>query len=354
MKKVLFVTGSLRRGGAERVLSILANEMAEKGWQVHILTLLFSKRGYQLNTNVEVIDISKEERNQMLDAPRLILQTRKIIKQLKPDAVISFMVTINIVTWLATRFLGVVFIPSERNDPSVGRGKVISFLQNLVYKQSTKTVMQTERAKNYFERKVQDNSIIIPNPIVVHNMAASVKECRIVSVGRLEPQKNRELLIEAFNEVHKRYPEYVLEIFGEGSLETKLQKQINDKELGEFVKLCGNVQNIHERIANAEVFVLSSDYEGLSNALLEALMMGLPCITTNCAGSEDAIENGKNGIIVPVGDKEALVSAMCALIEDKDMAMRLGMEAVKRSAKFSKDTIVNQWMELVCHYSKSN
>ena len=109
----------------------------------------------------------------------------------------------------------------------------------------------------------------------------------------------------------------------------------------------GNVPNIHEQISDANAFVLSSDYEGLSNALLEAMMMGLPCISTDCAGSDEYINNYENGLLVPIGDKDALASAMLEVLENKELSSRLGNNARKASATFAKDNVLNRWFELI-------
>ena len=346
-RKVVFVTGSMRRGGAERVISIIANELVKRNWEVHIVTLLFGLIGYKLNPDINVIDISIEKRNQVLDTPRLIRTMRRIVKDISPDAVVSFMLTINIVTWLATRFMRVKFIPSERNDPSTGRGKIKHWLSCRAYAASYKTVFQTERAKGFYSKKIQSNGIIIPNPIQVDNCCNVERKHKIVSVGRLEVQKNRRLLIESFSDIHRMHPEYSLHIYGEGSQEAELRHLIIDLDIGDCVILHGNVNDVQHQIADAEMFVLSSDYEGLSNALLEAMMMGLPCISTNCAGADEAIENEVNGLIIPTRDRQAMTEAIEKLISNKDMRIEFARKAIDHSRKFLVTNVVDQWEKLI-------
>lgn len=342
-QELIIVTGSLRRGGAERVISILSNELTKRGWKIHICTMLFSAIGYELDPKIDVIDLSQENNNQIIDTPRMIKQLRKTIKKINPDAVISFMLTINIITWMATRGLDVRFIPSERNDPSTGRGIIKHWLSCKAYATSYKTVFQTERAKSFYSKRIQDRSIIIPNPVNVDQKRDTNPKHKIVSVGRLEIQKNRRLLIEAFSDVNKCYPDYTLDIYGEGSQENELRALINDLKLGEKVFLHGNVTDVHKQIADAEIFVLSSDYEGLSNALLEAMAMGLPCIATDCAGSSDIIDNDINGVIIPIQDRKAMVEAIERLVSSEALRRKFSERAIDSMKRFKVDSVVDQW-----------
>ena len=349
-KEIIFVTGSLRRGGAERVISILSNELVERGWKVHICTMLFSAIGYELDPRIDVIDLSREKNNQVLDTPRMIIELRRTIRRIKPDAVISFMVTISIVTWLATRGQQVRFIPSERNDPAIGRGKIVQYLSSIAYAASDKIVFQTERAKNFYSEKIRKKGVIIYNPVSVSQERDPDPKHKIVSVGRLEVQKNRQLLIEAFSDVYKIHPEYSLHIYGEGSQEKELIALIEKLGLTEKVILHGNVSDVHKQIADAEFFVLSSDYEGLSNALIEAMMMGLPCISTDCAGASDVIEDGVDGIIVPIRDRNKMAEAMDKLIGDSALRKGYSEKAIVQTKKFSVDVIVDKWQEIILKY----
>lgn len=345
--KVLFVTGSMGRGGAERVISIISNEFAKVGWEVSIMLLLYNNCDYPLNPQIRLIDVSRAGRNQALDTPRLIRAVRKEIKQSKPDAVISFMMTMNIVTAFACKGTGVRFIPSERNDPSKGRSALRAKLAAYAYTSSYRTVMQTERAKNYFSRGIQDKSIIIPNPVTVQVTAEGTNPNKIVSVGRLTEQKNHAILIESIITLSKEFPKITLDIYGEGPKRNELQDKIDAAGLTDRITLKGNVLDVHERIKDAGLFVLSSNYEGTSNALLEAMMMGLPCISTDCAGSDEAIEDGKSGMIVPVGDTEALTGAIRKMLIDRPRAIEMALRARDRVSKnYSVDNVSRMWIQV--------
>ena len=348
MKKVIIVTGSMKRGGAERVISIVSNYYASLEWDVCIVRCLYPEIEYELDSRIKTIDISKQERNQKLDALRMISCLRKIIKREKPDAVLSFMVTINIVTAVACKGLNIHFFPSERNDPAVGRSRYLQKAGTWAYCQSTLTIMQTKKARDYFCEKIRNKSVIIPNPVTVQEYASADKEKTIVTLGRLEKQKNQKMLIDAYSEFHKIHPEYRLKIYGRGSLESELRAQVDDLGLNNMVDFMGNVSDVHHQIRNASLFVLTSDFEGLSNALIEAMMMGLPCISTDCAGTDEIIDNGESGFIVKRGDIPALIEAMNTIIDDREIAERFSAEAHQRTlARFNADVICNKWKRII-------
>lgn len=353
-KKITFMIGSMRRGGAERVISLLANFYAEKNWEVDIITLLNNKVQYNLHSNVNVIDFSSHQ-NRILSIPKWLYNIRKYFMKNKPDKVVSFVARINIITLLSTLGLDLDIVVSERNDPnSDGRSYIIDILTFILYKLANKVIFQTNRAKSYFPKNIQDNSLIITNPIQIKKDASFYKNKKIVSVGRLESQKNQKLLIKAFSIVSRSYPEYSLYIYGEGVLKEELLLQIENYNLEDKVYLPGNVVNIHEEISDAEMFVLSSDYEGLSNALLEAMLMGIPSISTNCAGSNEVIINGENGLLVPIGEEEPLAKAIITLIENEDLRVKLSNNTVKLKEEFSLDKIMYKWVKAIENRSEED
>ena len=348
MKQIVFVTGSMSRGGAERVISLLSDYYVKLGWKVSIVMLLHNRVEYTLPAEVEVLNYSNDRIKAALDTPRLICKLRHFVKTRKPDVVAAFMAQNCMVASVACQGLKTRLVVSERIDPSaVHRGKLFEAVLNRVYAKADVAVMQTERAKRYFPQKVQDNSVVIANPIEVKAVAAEQRKHRIVNAGRLTPQKNQKMLMDAFAALYKAHPEYSLDIYGEGPLRETLQQQINELGMAEAIALRGNVPNIHEQIADAEVFVLASNYEGLSNALLEAMMMGLPCISTNCAGSDEVIRDGENGLLIPIGDQRALEAALERLMADRAFADKLGQTAKEDSKQYSVDCVIAQWRKAI-------
>lgn len=343
-RKIIFVTGSMGRGGAERVISLLSDYYAKKGWSVTIAMLLHNiTNGYQLNPNVRVIDLSKSGLSSAMAIPFVAQKLRKLIRTVHPDVVVSFMAQNTLICGLACAGTSVRMIASERIDPAmVHRNIVYRSILHRIYANCECTILQTKRAWNYFPESVKKNSVIIPNPIQVACCANEHWKKRIVTAGRLESQKNHAMLIDAFNAFHKDYPDYVLDIYGEGTKRADLEAQIKSLGLEACVKLCGSSARLHQDIADAAMFVLSSDFEGLSNALLEAMMMGLPVISTKCAGADEYIQNGKNGMIVPVGDKSALVNALLFMIEKEDRE-EMGKQAQKAVEGLKVENIIEKW-----------
>ena len=198
MKRILFVSGSMSKGGAERVISILSDYYAKAGWDVEILMLLNSNVEYSINPDVKLVDFSRSSKNKF-DKLRLVKKIKKYVKQKAPDVVVAFMGPISLITWLACKGLNCRLIVSERIDPSMAhRNFVVKKLLNKVYAKSDCTVLQTLRAWNYFPEAVQKNSVIIENPIRVQCYAKEDKSHKIVTAGRLTEQKNHKMLINAF------------------------------------------------------------------------------------------------------------------------------------------------------------
>ena len=348
-KRIVFVIGSMRRAGAERVISILANRYVESGWEVDILTLLDKKNDYILDKKIRVISLCKLDKSRIKQLPYWIKSIRRYVINNNPDRIVSFIARINIITIIACFGLDKSIIVSERNDPkNDGRSIIVKAMTNLLYPYCKSVVFQTKWAKECFSKRVQKKGVIIPNPINISTKATGdMIRKKIVSVGRLSEQKNHKLLIMAFSKVKEIFPEYKLYIYGEGNLRNELEELIKKLGLNESVFLEGNQLNIHERIADAEMFVLSSDYEGLSNALLEAMIMGIPCISTDCAGSTEFIKNGINGILVNKKNVDDLSSAIINLIRDKSLSQKIKKNGVLLSEKLDSKTVFREWERII-------
>lgn len=343
MKRVAFIIGSMGKGGAERVISILSNAYIKKGWQVDIIMMLGNSIEYQLSDSINVIDLSTGK-SKLKSIPSWYRNLRKYAKYNHPNVMIAFSAMMYFTTLFSTVGLDASLIVTERSDPySDGRSKFIDILANWLYPKARIVVLQTERAKSYFSDKIKKNSVIIPNPIEVKTYASSKPAKTIVNVGRLIEAKNQKLLINSFYRIAKEYPEYNLHIYGDGILYNDLKKQINKLSINNRVFLEGNVENIHDAISDAEFFVLSSNYEGLSNALLEAMMMGIPCISTNCAGSDEYIIDGVSGFLVPVGDEDLLYNSMKKMIINDSLRKKIANNGKTEVEKCKVENIIEMW-----------
>lgn len=348
-KKILFITGKLIRGGAEKVTTVLSNHWAEAGCDVTIVTLLDSSCNYELSERVNHVSMHYPGKNRNFLLPVWVKELRKMIRRIQPDVVVSFFARINIVSYISSCGLRVRLVCSERNDPRKdGRGFATKLLTQFIYPRCKAVVFQTQAIANCFSNRV--SSRIICNPIDIPPLDRVQEETipySIVSVGKLMPQKNQAMLIEAFAEVHKQYPDSVLTIYGEGALREELESKVHQLELDGFVELPGNVLDVHKKMEDKSLFVMSSDYEGMSNALMEAMALGFPCISTNCSGANELIEDCKNGILIPVGDCAALVEAIVDVFENPDYAVRLSEGARASAARFSPKIVLGQWDECV-------
>lgn len=346
--KISFFIGSMQRGGAERVISILANDYCCRGWDVDIVLLLNNKVEYELNDRIRIVDLSGPGSGYIKNAAYWLTNIRCYLKKQKPDKVVSFVARINALVLTAALGLRLHIVISERNDPNQdGRGAVMQKYCNKIYQRANKIVFQNKYQQTCFSSKLLGKSAIIPNPIQVKKEALEQRSHRIVTVGKLMHQKNQKMLINAFSAVYKKHPEYILDIYGEGVLRNELQQQIDSLGLTEVVTLRGNVLDIHEQIADAEIFVLPSDFEGLSNALLEAMMMGFPCVAANYPGCDEVICDGKNGLLVPVGNQGELEKSLEKLISDPELAARLGKTAKEDSVQFAVATVIEKWREAI-------
>jgi glycosyltransferase involved in cell wall biosynthesis len=237
-------------------------------------------------------------------------------------------------------------IVSERNDPSC-KDEYYRKRALFVNQRADHVVFQTRRVQEMYPEDVRRKSSVIVNPTEVSCMAADVKSKKIVTVGRLHEQKNQKMLLKAFSLYHKSHPDYHLYFYGEGELLQELMQAARNYNLSRCVHFEGFKEDIHEAIADAEQFVLSSDYEGLPNALMEAMMMGLACISTACNGSEVLIDHEQNGLLVPVGDAETLGKAMCRLSDEPRLRDRLGKAAALSAQEWKTERVVRLWERIL-------
>ena len=346
-KRELFIMiSSFSRGGAQRVASVLASELSDF-YHVTCITTKDVDNAYALDERVELIRIPWEKLGPDRTR-RLVILLKKIRR---PVASISFMFDSNEINlWGKCSCKAIL---SERNNPAK---KMPERFPETVrqYRQADHVIFQSEIVRDLYDEDIRRHSTILPNPVSVTCYASPQTRHRIVTMGRLHPQKNQAMLIRAFAEFHKDHPDYTLSIYGEGELEQDLRALACDLGIGEAVLFHGNIDNIHPEIADAEMFVLSSDYEGLSNALLEAMMMGIPCISTSCEGSADVIRPGENGILVPVRDGQALADAMRILADDEELRKSIGLNGRKTGEGFRKEAVAEKWLEMIRKVSSGN
>lgn len=356
--KILFCIDSMTKGGAERVISNLANMFVnEANSEVYILTLLKGDSAYQLNDKIHFDSLKiKEGKKNILEKIFSVLKNtksmRKYIKRNSIDVVISFLPRASWYSAISTIGLKSKLIISERNDPnSIYKSTFQKKMYKMIYNMSDGAVFQTNDAKMFFSKKVQNNSVVISNPVndtFFDNIKVEKRLKNIVSVGRLSEQKNHKLLIAAFSDFSKEYKDYKLIIYGDGPLRDELENQIKNLKLKNKVILAGIENNIKEKIYNASMFVFTSDYEGMPNALMEAMTLGIPCISTDCpcGGPREIIDDDVDGILVHVNNKDEIVSAMKEIIEE-NLFDSFSEKAKKKMKNYKIDVINKKWKQYI-------
>ena len=317
MKHIVFAIGSLHGGGAERVVSVWSSALAEKGYKVSVLVYTRLENEYPISEKVEVYPIAESEKAcNALSMRQRLARFRKALKELRPDAVISFLPAVQVYVALASIGLRIPRVETIRINPwktSILNSKFAK-IWLWCFKSCRALILQSEDQKPFFSKAVQKKSVVIPNPInekYIENPKTEYNagSHKIVAAGRLSDQKNYRMMIDAVKMIREEYSDVSLEIYGIGELEEKLKTYISDQGLDDTVFLMGRSNELYRIYQNADLYVMSSDYEGMPNALAEAMAIGLPCISTDCkTGPRDLIDDCENGYLVPCGDSLALAN----------------------------------------------
>ena len=346
--KICFITATLAGGGAERVIANLANEMILRGHQVTILLTAEKVVEYPLNERVDIIQVSDRTSHGIKERIKRIGNLRKYFKAHTDFYYISMPTDTNIFVLLASIFLKIDLVISERNDPNQYEHPII---RNILYCFAKKIVFQTKDASLCFSKRLQKQGKIILNPVseLLPIPYIGTREKRIVAIGRLDEQKNHRLLINAFSSFLQVNPEYKLDIYGRGPLQEDLMNQIREMDLEEKVYLRGFCKDVWAEASSAMMYVLPSDYEGMPNSLLEAMAMGMAVISTDCpiGGASMLIEHQVNGLLVPVKDNRKLYEAMCFLVNNPDVVDSYSKEATKTRERLSVKRICDQWLDYI-------
>ena len=350
--KIMFVTPSMRFGGAERVMSILLKEFADLGHDVFLHIMDEEKIiAYELDEKIK-LSFSKPARfSSLKNICGFLGELKLCVNNINPDIIVSFFNNTLAFAWWVRRKSKITLIFSERNDPNNINGIKSKFFQKIALKKSNYVVFQTRGAQNCYGKKVQKKSTVIANPFSVSNMPKLLdkeRTKRIVSVGRLNPQKNQKILIQAFANISNKFPKHILEIYGEGELRQELETLINENNLKEKVFLPGASKQVLKDINDAEVFAFSSDFEGMPNALIEAMALGLPCISTDCSpgGAREFINSYENGILVPCNDVAEMAKAMEYMLENKNEAEKMGGKAKNIVNDLTPNIIAKKWINI--------
>ena len=359
-KKILFHINSLGKGGAERVVTVLSQYFCQDGYEVVIVTLWRAEEEYEPMEGVRRINLG--DRAEHASAKRIrkavmrFTDLRSVIRREAPDIVISFCNKANFRSAYSMIGMKIPLLTSVRNDPQVDYAPHRASTRRME-KKAAGCVFQTPDAKAFFAPEFQKKSRIIWNPISEKYLLAGQEPSvngneYIVTVGRISVQKNHMLLLRAFVRIKDKYPDLTVRIYGEDSDEgvrETLKQYIEEEIIADRVRFMGQSSHLEKEIRDAALFVLPSDYEGMPNALMEAMALGLPVIATDCpcGGARMLIEDGISGRLVPVGDEEGIAKAMEQLLDDRKLAVLMGKNAKQIAEKADPRRVYEEWKSYV-------
>jgi glycosyltransferase involved in cell wall biosynthesis len=359
--KISFFYGNLSRGGAQRVISVLANQFTKQGDEVTIITLNDGTSGYPLLPGVKVVGLNLAgNSNSKLDAIKrrlsVINSLKKYQKEEKPDVIVCFSIDLYYKLHLAN--LGkkrtCKLICSERANPAVKKLSALDKIQLKALEKADGFIFQTQRVSQLFSQTLRDKGTVIHNGLFSEELPETVPPFeqrdskKICAMGRMDDQKAYDTMFKAFAIFAKTHPEHSLNIYGDGLNRSKLEQLIKELDLESRIILHGNRPDAVKQIQNAGMFVMTSRYEGMPNALIEAMACGLPCVCTDCDfGPAELIEDGESGLLVPVDDVQAIAAAMAQLADDKALAERLSRGALKIRQTHSRETICKQYRDYI-------
>ena len=384
--KIIYLLASLGSGGAERVVSLLANRMCEDGHDIQIVCLKYNDVYYALHDKIKVVAATVHASNRIME----LFWLRKYIQKEKPDVVIPFTEGVYCFTILALLGTRIPIIASERLDPAA-MSLPRKFLKRLLLPYADWLVVQTESIKAYFPKRIQKKTSVIYNPVneeaienhrmdsrvqsskrkradsydhsghdFCHNSSnqtsltdlvapkiQSSKQNRIISVARLYPQKNQKMMIEAFARIADEFPDWQLVIFGEGPLRSSLELLVKSLQLDGRVLLPGRTEHVIEELRKSKIFCLSSDYEGMSNSMIEAICVGLPIVSTKVSGTKELVEEKGTGLLVELNDVDSMAIALKKLIGDDSLRKEMCVNGKNVAKLFKLETIIANWYQLI-------
>ena len=356
---ILFVVQKLSDGGAERVVSVLSSSLAKMGENIHVLIYFPTSNEYELNRQVKkhYLTNNKEEYN-ALSMPGKILKIRQFINKLDTCYVVPFLFFIGMHVQMACLGLKVKVIQTVRNDPrSVPESAVLRILRNVTYLFMWRGFVQNQRQLTYFPKIIQRKLSVLPNPVseqffyIKHQIES---KWIIVSAGRLQVQKNFPMLARAAAELKKTRDDFVIYIYGEGELRKDIQSVIDDLKVNDCCVLAGRSNQMTDVYQSADIFVMTSNFEGMPNALMEAMASAVPCISTDCpTGPSELIDNGINGFLIDMNDSHSLACKLEWCMNNRDEISGIGENARQKiKESFCPDSISKRFLKEVLLYKK--
>lgn len=362
--RIAFHLNCLEQGGAERVVSNLSNQFAKEGYEVLVATEWFGEGEFVLDEGVRRVHVglNKEDegKNRISKYYKRVQNLRKFILEEKPDILIAFAQKAIYRSLMAAKGTDCPVCVCVRTDPVGHYDSVFDKIQiHRLFPRAAGFVFQTNGQRDFFPEYAREKSTVILNPIhqkYIDEPSVTERVKEVVQSGRLVDFKNQAMLIDAFALVHKKHPDYILKIFGPDSFDgTKeiLENKIKEHQAHDFVKLMGGSDSLEKDLKNAAVYAFSSDWEGLPNALMEAMALRLPIVATDCpcGGPATIMHHMQDGILVPVKNPEELAKGICYLLEHPKEAEKMAQEAGKIALIANAQAVYEQWrsyIEIIC------
>lgn len=364
-RRIVILVGSTARGGAERVAATLANAWSDAGREIWLVSTYLGDRftGYPLRPEVSVVHlfdgVSQGRRWRWFDGLRKVVAIRRLVRTVQPDVVLSFLTNVNVLAIVALGSARLPLIVSERTDPAadVELSRTLRMARVLAYPLADALVVQTAAAARRYAARLGHIARIeiIHNPLPQELDDSPLRAQhegtggRVIAMGRLSPEKGFDSLIEAYGNALASDNSWSLQIWGDGPLHSALTQLIEKLHLRERVQLCGVTTQPWVALAAAQIFVLSSKYEGFPNAMLEAMAVGLPCIAFDCpSGPRELADGGSAAIIVPAGDVSQLALALRRLAADQEARRALGERAAAHVRRaFGEQRVIKHWDRLI-------
>ncbi|MBE7053783.1 MAG: glycosyltransferase family 4 protein [Ruminococcaceae bacterium] len=362
--KILFVISCLSYGGAEKNLMLVANHFNEIGHSVAICNFNERETMQQVNENIKYYENTEvyEKKGKFAWVGLRKMQydfLKSTCKDFKPDVIISFLGIPNFLSVICGKSLKTPVIISERADPYRSTSK-LDKIMHFMFNKADGAVFQSYGAQEFYSEKLQKKSKVIPNPVLNVNTDymydAKNADKTIAFAGRFETaQKRQDIMIKSMKKVLDKYPDYKLIFYGDGQNEEDIKNLAKETGIDKNVVFAGVSDNLTRDISKSEIYVLTSDYEGIPNTLIEAMTIGMPCVSTDCSpgGARMLIDSGVNGTLVPCGDVDAIAKAIIYYIENKDIAAEHGKKAISLKDKYCYDVIMKKWEEYVLKFKKN-
>jgi len=345
-----FVIFSMDSGGAERVVSILANKFVEKNHQVSICCFSDAKSSFDLNENISLVQFNAANRINKYPIFSFLVRLGHLYRCIKDhdiDTIVSFTSTMNLYSIVINLILNKKLIISERDDPVNNKiGYLQVFARKILYKRVDYLVVQNKKQFEYFQNWVPSKKLqIIYNPVIINANHSKRDQVRLVALGRLTPKKNHKALIRSFL---KSDIDSELIVIGDGEINEELQQFTSSLDAEKRVIFMGYQKNVNNHLFLEDIYVSTSTYEGFPNALLESMNAGLACIHYNCpSGMDEIIEDGHNGFLVELHDEDDFAKKIRLLYEDQKLRRKFSKNAQRKVKEFDAEIISNRWLQLI-------